>query len=303
MLKKISFNNLRCMIGQKKYGVQFGGDYILKHMNICNNIYNNITLPNLRKDCENKVLHKIPPHSITIDNYKRRLYLYEINNININNHNDYIKGYNIVNQNLKKGIMNINLGGDHSIGVCTVKPLIDMYNRDLLVIWIDAHADINTITSSNTGNTHGMPVGNLMGLKDCWNPIYIKSINKLHTSNIIYVGIRDLDDFEKTIIHKRKIKFFRHFNTNLLDLIKKHPAKYIHISCDIDSMNPNIIPSTGTPVAKGLLLEQVETIINTCKDRLIGFDLVEFNPMIGSGKEVRKTVTNIEKIINNVIKF
>ncbi len=262
---KISFNNFKCMLGQKKNGVQFGGDYILKH-------------------------NKNP--------------IYRSNNIQtiyINSKYDYTKGYNIINKNLKNGMFNLNLGGDHSISVCTIKPIIELFNKDLLVIWIDAHGDINTIKSSKTQNTHGMPLSYLMKIPNYWNPIHINSINKLYPSNLIYLGIRDLDDYEENIIYKKKITFYKKFNSKIIDIIDKHPAKYIHISCDIDSMDPSIMPSTGTSVPKGLSREDVESIIIACNDRLISFDLVEFNPMIGNEKDVNKTLTNINKIIEIII--
>ena len=94
----------------------------------------------------------------------------------------------------------------------------------------------------------------------------------------------------KTIIGK-KIDF---------NMIENTHAKFIHISCDIDSMDPNIMPSTGTPVNNGLLLEDVINIINKSKTKLVGFDLVEFNPQIGSRKDVNKTLNNISKIINTI---
>ena len=317
MFKKISFNNIRCMIGQKKNGVQFGGDTILKSMKIYNpsphvedfnmaryhdlSVYNNMTYWR-----ENKDIMRQDYHTMSRVSY--------VNHINILNTKDYTKGYNLIYDNLKKNIFNINIGGDHSISISTIKPLIDLYNKDLLVVWIDAHADINTLKSSKTNNTHGMPVASIMQLKDCWDPINMSldrrnykslenfPLHKLHKSNILYVGIRDLDDFEEEIIQKRKIKFYRYFTNCVINYINKHPAKYIHISCDIDSMDPSIMPSTGTKVNGGLSLEDVELIINTCKSRLISFDLVEFNPLIGNSDEVDKTIINIQRLLNNVIR-
>jgi len=269
MQSRMNINNFKCMFGQKKFGVQYGGNYIINHMN-------------LNKDL--------------------------VNDIDIKKYSDYSHGYRIVNSNLKQNKFNLNLGGDHSIAVSTIRPLVDLYKKDLLVVWIDAHADINTFVSSKSHNIHGMPVSSLMGTMNHWyDPIFNKTEVKYKSSNLVkknlvYVGIRDLDNYEKELIERKKILFYKKLTNNLITLIESHSAKYIHISCDIDGLDPNIMPSTGTPVKDGLSLNDVNTIINVCKKRLISFDLVEFNPMIGSHREKEITLNNIEKIINMVIK-
>uniref|UniRef100_A0A6C0IL29 Arginase n=1 Tax=viral metagenome TaxID=1070528 RepID=A0A6C0IL29_9ZZZZ len=254
---RFTINNFRCMLGQKKNGVQFGGDTILES---CSLIKKNM-----------------------ID-------------VNINKCTDYRKGYNIVKNSLHKGRMNINLGGDHSIAVSTIQPLLEKYKDDLLVIWIDAHADLNTYDASLTKNMHGMPVGALTGLMEHW---YTVNNNQaiLQPKNIIYVGIRDLDAFERKMIEEKGIVNFPRYTSDLLTVLREHPAKYIHISCDIDGLDPVYMPSTGTPVSNGLSMKHVKNIIRTAKPRLVGFDLVEFNPLIGNKRQVRTTLNNIHKIL------
>lgn len=256
---KYCFNNFRCHLGQKKNGVQFGGDYILK----------------------------LFPDS-------------KVNHININNLTDYREGYRIINKNLKNNIFNINLGGDHSIAVSTIQPLLDLHKKDLLVIWIDAHADINTYKSSTTKNYHGMPLGALTGLMDHWYPVKQNKFS-LPFNNLLYVGIRDLDPYETMIIKDKKILNYPDYHTNIVDIIKKHPAKYIHISCDIDGLDPIQMPSTGTPVLNGLAVDNVISIVKVSKDRLIGFDLVEFNPHIGNYRDVYKSLLHIYSILDSVV--
>ena len=262
MFRNIVFNNIRCMIGQTKNGVQLGGDVLLNHMNIIN------------------------PYNI----------------ININRNQDYKKCYDIVSTNLHNKKLNINIGGDHSIAVSTIQPNLDKYGDDLLVIWIDAHSDINTYKSSNTKNTHGMPLSTLLGYMPHWynKPQYITNFTKLKKKNLMYVGLRDMDLYEKELIDRKKILYFTDYTPSVINMIENTHAQFIHISCDIDSMDPNIMPSTGTPVNNGLLLEDVIKIINTSKNKLVGFDLVEFNPLIGSRKDVNKTLNNISKIINTI---
>jgi arginase len=264
---RFTINNFRCMIGQKNNGVQHGGDMIL--------------------------------HELKTGLIKKKLDI-DITHIAINNYADYRKGYKAVKSNLNKGKFNINLGGDHSIAVSTIQPLLEKYKDDLLVLWIDAHADLNTFNSSLTQNMHGMPVGALTGLMDHWYTVH-KRKTILKSENLIYIGIRDLDDFESKIINEKCIISFPNYTSYLVDYIKNHPAKHIHISCDIDSMEPSIMPSTGTPVPNGLTVNNVTNIINASKKRLVSFDLVEFNPLIGNRRQVKKTLTNISKILSKVI--
>lgn len=264
--KQYVLNNFRCKFGQKKDGVQLGGDMIL-----------NSTI------MKRKVLKNS-----------------QINNINITKYSDYKDGYNAINNGLKKGLFNINFGGDHSIAVSTIQPMLDHYKDDLLVIWIDAHADINTFDSSITKNIHGMPVASLTGLMPHWykvkNPRFI-----LSTHNLLYIGIRDLDPFEESIVKNNKLFYFKSFDKSIIETINNNPAKYIHISCDIDGLDPQFTPSTGTAVNNGLTLKNVKKIIKASKSRLVSFDLVEFNPLIGKKRDVKKTLLNINKILDTLI--
>lgn len=265
VLKQYVFNNFRCKFGQKKDGVQLGGDMILK----------------------SNVMRQ------------RKLRNTQINTIDIKKNSDYRDGYNAINNGLKKGLININFGGDHSIAVSTIQPMLDHYKNDLLVIWIDAHADINTYEASSTKNIHGMPLASLTGLMPHWYKVK-KNNFVLPMKNLLYVGIRDLDQFEETIIKNKQISYFNSFDKDVIATINNSPAKYIHISCDIDGLDTQYTPSTGTAVNNGLTIKNVNKIINISKSRLVSFDLVEFNPLIGRKSDVKKTLLNINKILDNL---
>lgn len=229
----------------------------------------------------------------------RILEQYTMHSIEIKSLNDFSTAYDAL---FKSNHFNINIGGDHSIGAVTVQAQLDKYFDDLLVIWIDAHADVNTMESSLTKNIHGMPVAPLLGLMSHWwksNAINLHHI--LKPKNLLYVGIRDLDPFEKQIINELDIKYFTNYSSQVDDWIKSHPAKKIHISCDIDGIDPSYMPSTGTPVPNGLSVESVCNIINRSKNRLVGLDLVEFNPMIGNEIELNKTISNCEHILKTIL--
>ena len=258
-MRTININNIKCNLGQKKLGVELGGNYLVK----------------LLKPQTN----------------------FNITKFDINTYYSYSKPYcHIKNSNN----FCINLGGDHSIGAVTIQPQLDKFRDDLLVIWIDAHADINTYETSKSKNTHGMPVAPLIGLmKHWWNSPYAH--HKLKPSNLLYVGIRDLDLCEVDIIKQLKIKNFTTYSTLIDKWIQTHPAGKIHISLDIDGIDPVKMPSTGTTAKNGLTVEDVNQIINISRNRLISFDLVEFNPLIGTDMDLITTLYNCKKILDNVV--
>ena len=147
-----------------------------------------------------------------------------------------------------------------------------------------------------------MPLGALTGSMDHWYSVKQNKFS-LPFNNLLYVGNRDLDPYEYNIIKDKKILNYPDYETNIVDIIKKHPAKYIHISCDIDGLDPIYMPSTGTPVLNGLAVDDVISIVKASKDRLISFDLVEFNPYIGNYRDVYKTLLNIYSILESVMFF
>jgi len=198
------------------------------------------------------------------------------------------------------------LGGDHSIGASSVFASIKKYGSNTTVIWIDAHADINTHESSITKNTHGMPLAYATGLEKCdyikmfdeeYN--YSKSNDIISFNKIIYVGIRDLDQFEKDIISRYNIKHYTPQQT--IEYINT-TSDVIHISFDVDALDPSELNSTGTIAENGLKYLDVKNIINHSvkKDNLIALDIVEFNPKLG---DVKKSLETIKKIFTNNNQF
>lgn len=184
------------------------------------------------------------------------------------------------------------LGGDHSVSSSSVLASLVKY-PDLEVIWVDAHPDINTYSSSWSGNRHGCPLSICTGLEqEHWGSRM--NIPDLDFSKITYCGIRDIDDFEAATIKENNIRVL-----NVKDTIEyiKTVNKPMHISFDVDALDPSILDSTGTPVPEGLTIEEVRNIIVAALDTddLVSLDVVEFNTMLGDKDDSFKTVEKLFK--------
>ncbi|KAJ5266603.1 arginase [Penicillium angulare] len=192
------------------------------------------------------------------------------------------------------------LGGDHSIGAGTVTGTARAVRErfqgaDLSVLWVGAHADINTPQSSMSGRIHGMPVAFASGLAKSPSKGVFDWIMKWHLINLkklVYIGLRDVDEAEKAIIGQHCIKSFTmgdvrsHGIERIMDLALYHlgDGSPIHVSYDIDSLDPEYAPSTGFPIPGGLSLEEGIYISQRlyATKRLVAMDLVEVNPLIES---------------------
>jgi len=173
--------------------------------------------------------------------------------------------------------------------------------KDLSIIWVDAHGDINTPSTSPSGNLHGMPVAFLLGLVKEEVPGFewMKGLPKLDPAKIVYVGLRHIDFHERKNIQDCGIKAFSLHEVDkygigqvmekaLSYLGEKNP---IHLSFDIDAIDPFVCPSTGTRVAGGLTYREAcfvcERLSST--NRLVSMDVTEFNPSIGTPEHVSQT--------------
>lgn len=197
----------------------------------------------------------------------------------------------------KKGKFVVTIGGDHSIAIGTVsgtaKAIRERLGREIAVIWVDAHADINTPETSDSGNIHGMPVSFLTGLaKDDREDVFgwLKEEHMLSTKKLVYIGLRDIDKGEKKILREHGIKAFsmhdidRHGIGKIMDMALGWIGSDtpIHLSFDIDALDPIYAPSTGTAVRGGLTLREGDFICECVADTgsLIALDLVEVNPSL-----------------------
>ncbi|KAL6707850.1 Arginase, catabolizes arginine to ornithine and urea [Coniothyrium glycines] len=197
----------------------------------------------------------------------------------------------------KDGKLVVTLGGDHSIAIGTVsgtaRAIRERLGKEVAVIWVDAHADINTPETSDSGNVHGMPVAFLTGLatekrQDIFG--WIKEHHLLSTKKLVYIGLRDIDKGEKRILREHNIKAFsmhdidRHGIGKVMELALGWIGSDtpIHLSFDVDAIDPMWAPSTGTPVRGGLTLREGDFIAECVAETgsLVALDLVEVNPSL-----------------------
>ncbi|KAI4491437.1 hypothetical protein M0804_002829 [Polistes exclamans] len=198
----------------------------------------------------------------------------------------------------------LTLGGDHSVSVGTIDGHVQAM-EDIAVLWIDAHADLNTNKTSESGNVHGMPVALLTTeLSDYWPHLPGMDWQKpmLSIRNVAYIGLRSVDRYERLVIEKFGIpafgmedveRFGIHNTISMaLDKIDPYGVKSLHVSFDIDSLDPLEAPSTGTAVRGGLSLREAIHIMEEIHRtrRLNAIDLVEVNPHIGDQRDVKLTV-------------
>lgn len=225
----------------------------------------------------------------------------------------------------KEGRFVLTLGGDHSIAIGTIsgtaKAIRERLGREMAVIWVDAHADINTPETSDSGNIHGMPVAFLTGLATEKNEDlfgWIKDDQRISTKKLVYIGLRDIDRGEKKILREHGIKafsmhdidrqatqesrplvqltnnWFRHGIGKVMDMALGWIGTDtpIHLSFDVDALDPMWAPSTGTPVRGGLTLREGDFIAECVHQTgsLVAMDLVEVNPSLeaeGASETIR----------------
>lgn len=199
-----------------------------------------------------------------------------------------------VSKVLDRGEIPVTLGGDHSVAIGSVSAVFSKH-PDACLLWIDAHADINTPSTTESGNLHGCPVSFVMGLDSENTPPSLKWVpHCLKPSKIAYIGLRDVDAGEKKILKENGIAAFSMYHVDrfginkviemALEAINPEGTSPIMLSYDVDAIDPLFVPATGTPVRGGLTLREglfvAERVAETGK--LIALDVVECNPELAS---------------------
>lgn len=159
---------------------------------------------------------------------------------------------------------------------------------NLGVVWLDAHTDINTEETSETNNKHGMVVSGLLGVQSFWGE-RVSEEYALSPKNIVYVGARDIDAPEMEIIKGLGIKVYTTSDVkqlgieNVMETVLYEDLGHVprlHLSFDVDVMDPKMFPCTGTPVPHGLTYSETRSVMKSMRhdSRFWSMDVVEFNP-------------------------
>jgi arginase len=206
---------------------------------------------------------------------------------------------------VKKGAFPLVIGGDHSIAIGTIAGLAKAYKEEetelrkkdpkveitMGVIWVDAHGDLNTPQTSPSGNIHGMPVAVALGD----GPDQLTKIGgfapKVYPNDVVLVGLRDIDRQEKQAILDSGVHAFtmkdideRGMAAVMRDAINlaTRNTDYLHVSFDIDSVDPRVAPGTGTTVFGGLTYREAHLAMEMVaeSDALTSLEMVEVNPIL-----------------------
>lgn len=236
--------------------------------------------------------------------------VYDLGNIHVPEVKDFDKYYSHSNLKYLKPIVEVNqnlahsvyssiraesfplvIGGDHSIALGSISGVSRAY-ENFAVIWMDAHGDINTHETSRSGNIHGMPLAKAMniGYKDLTN-IYFEG-QKVQPENVFILGARDLDPGEIALIKEMKLNVYSADEINERGIetvinqveskLKARGIETVHLSFDLDFIDAEYVPGTGTPVSVGISVEDTKKALKLLAEtKLIrSMDFVELNVLL-----------------------
>jgi len=198
------------------------------------------------------------------------------------------KLYKAVDEIASRGSFPLVIGGDHSIAAGSI-PAVCKNTGSLGVIWMDAHGDFNDESITPTGNIHGMPLSAVCGCGP--ESIVDFSASRIRPENAVIIGARLLDPEENIKLKKCGVKVFSISDVHTIGIaeimhqaieIASKGTNGIHLSFDMDALDPSEAPGVGTPVNNGLSIREAFTACEfiSKSGRLVSMDLVETNPLL-----------------------
>ena len=201
--------------------------------------------------------------------------------------------YGTAREAIRDGALPIFLGGDHSIAIGTVGGVTHESPAGLL--WVDAHGDYNTPRTSKSGNVHGMPLAVLLGRGSKRLVDLGRRGAKVKPEDVVLLGVRQLDDKERVVLRQSGITVFtmrdideRGIHETALDALSRlSHLERLHLSLDMDCLDPSVAPGVGTPVAGGLTYREAQLLMEIVADSktLASVDIVEINPIVDQGNQ------------------
>jgi len=199
-----------------------------------------------------------------------------------------------VEKTLRAGAMPLVLGGDHSIAIGTVAGVAEFYRRKgkkIGLIWIDAHADMNTPQTSPSGNIHGMPLASVLGYGPRKLTHLLGSAPSVSPANAVLVGIRDVDSTEREVVAESGLTVYtmrqiderglRAVMQEAIAIADRDTAGFC-VTLDMDFVDPSEAPGVGTPVRGGATYREAHLVMEMIADakRMLSLEIVEINPVI-----------------------
>ena len=219
---------------------------------------------------------------------------------------------------LRNNVFPIVVGGDHSIAIGSVSGTKMAFpDQRLGVVWIDAHADLHSPWTTPSGNVHGMPLALLLHIEkkgrnrprvytmDTWDRLRKIGTHgpKLTSRDLVFIALRDYEPEEKAILEEYNIKVItvdevRSMGAaSVVQRTLEHLSgcDRIHVSFDVDSLDPTISQGTGTPVPHGLMADEASVLLQgLCSDRRTAtLDVVEINPALDTNNAMAEAVLRI----------
>lgn len=211
--------------------------------------------------------------------------------------------YKIITEKMSQDYFPILIGGDHSVATASALAAAKTHT-DIGVIWFDAHGDFNTFETTQTGNIHGLPLAAIAGYKN-EDLRYFHDGNTPHPSKIVIVGARSLDEGEKENLRYAGVTVFttqdikEHGVETVVEeafAIAGKRTKGIHISYDLDLIDPTLAPGVSVPEFDGINVEEamkINELIIKHIDAITSYDLVEFNPLRDIERKTEQIAVNL----------
>ncbi len=211
--------------------------------------------------------------------------------------------YKVILEKEKEGYFPITVGGDHSVAVASALASAKVHDN-IGIIWFDAHTDYNTYETTVSGNIHGLPLAAITGYKN-HELRYFHDGNIIQPAKTVVVGARSIDDWEKDNIKYSGITVFTTDDIREKGLenvveeafkIAGEKTRGIHISYDLDLIDPEVAPGVSIPEFDGITEEEamkINELIMKHLDQVVSYDLVEFNPLRDQDRKTEQIALNL----------
>ena len=253
-----------------------------------------LRIANLKQKLEKLGYKVIDSGDIFIQNMERQ----KITNPKLKYLNEILRTSKIlagrIEKVLEKDQFPLCLGGDHSMAIGTIAGISSYCKKNKLnlgVIWIDAHTDMNTDETSPSGNIHGMPMAVAVGLGNKKLVDFYGFSPKVKADNCALIGVRSIDHLERLNIKKMGLPVYTMSDVDKIGIHRiisrvlkqfKEKVDHIHVSFDLDSVEPDIAPGVGTPVPGGLSYREAHLLMESIAECgcMSSLEISEVNPIL-----------------------